>query len=98
MHIFSLSLRLHDDEWSLELRTHDFLIRVIVGKSMTNTMIQHKDSGEQLLLEVNFLIGQKGFSVALQKFPLISTLTIPFEALAEQVIIAVKVCSTKNMS
>lgn len=90
-------MRLHDDEWSLELWTHDFLIRILVGKSLTNTMIQHKDTGEQLLLEVNFLIGQKGFSVALQKFPLTSKLTIPFQVIAKQVIV-VKVCSTKYMS
>jgi len=92
-----LSLRLHEDVCFLELWTHDVLIRGIAFKSLTTSKIHHKDTGEQPLLEVNILIDQMGFSLALQKFLLISPLTIPCEVIVEQVTIVVKVCFTKHM-
>lgn len=98
MHTCFLSLRLHDDDYFLELWTHDLLIRGMVGKSLTNPKIYRRNTGEQLLLRVNFLICQMGFSLVLQMFKLISPLTIPCEVIADQVIRVGIVCFTKYMS
>jgi len=95
MHMCFLSLRLHDDDCFLELWTRDLLIRGMAGKSLTNPKIHHKDTGEELLLEVNILIYEMDFSWALQIFPLFSPLNIPFELIAEQVIMVVK-CALSN--
>lgn len=65
---FFLSLRLHDDDYFLELWIHDFLIRGMVGKSLTNPKIHHRNTGEQLLLRFNFLIYQMGSTLVLQMF------------------------------
>lgn len=68
-----LSMRVSGDDSFLALWIHDHWIRGMVGKRLTNSKIHHKVTGEHLLLKVNFLIYQMGFSLALQIFPLISS-------------------------
>ena len=70
MHLCFLSLRIPDDSF-LELWAHDPWIRDMVSKSLTSSNIHNQDTGEHLLLDVYFLIYQKVFVLALQKFPLI---------------------------
>ena len=98
-----LTLRLPDDDSFLELWTHDLWIRGMLSKILISSKINHQDTGEHLLLEVNFLIYWKGLfwhCKCSQRFTLcdlkdLYNCTMSINSKTRKIVL--KMCFTKSM-
>lgn len=61
LHMSFLSLRVPVNDSFLELWTYELWIEISVSERLTSSKIQHKDTGEHLLLKANFLTYLMGF-------------------------------------